>query len=293
VGYVASRGIGIPQLMNQNISQLGGGTTGQAFYNQYGNATLNVAMPINHTHYDSLQTQLIRRFGSAHIRAAYTFSKNTGLCCNDISDTAPAIELPQYQRLNRAIEPQDRTNVFTLSGDVVSPFGRGHRWLTTGFTGRVVGRWSVRGILAMYSGKPFNVTGSTTPLNSNGVGTQRPDLVKDRVENFGGIGPGQLYFDTKAFAAVNTARIGTAGYDILRGPGSKNLDVSLSREFVVLERFRLQVRADAYNLTNTAHFAAPNGSITSSAFGQVTGTVTNRNEGQDQRILRLGAKINF
>ncbi len=292
-GYVASRGVGIPQLMNQNISQLGGGNTGEAFYNQYGTATLNVAMPINHTHYDSLQTQLIRRFGSAHIRAAYTFSKNTGLCCNDISDTAPAIELPQYQTLNRAVEPQDRTNVFTLSGDQPSPFGRSGRWLTGGIAGRILGGWSVRGLLSMYSGKPFNVTGSTTPLNSNGVATQRPDLVDSTVATLGGIGPGQLYFDTKAFAAVNTARIGTAGYDILRGPGAKNLDASLTREFAILERFKLQFRADAYNLTNTPHFAAPNGSITSSGFGQITATVSNQREGQDQRTLRVGAKLNF
>jgi hypothetical protein len=292
-GYVASRGVGIPQLMNQNIAQLGGGTTGEAFYNQYGSATLNVAMPINHTHYDSLQTQLMRRFGSAHIRAAYTFSKNTGLCCNDISDTAPAIELPQYQNLNRAVEPQDRTNVFTLSGDESSPFGKGGRWLTHGFAGRILGGWSLRGIASMYSGKPFNVTGSTTPLNSNGVSTQRPDLIDPTVATLGGIGPGQLYFNTKAFAAVNTARIGTAGYDILRGPGAKNLDASLVREFSILERFKLQFRADAYNLTNTPHFAAPNGSITSSGFGQITATVSNQREGQDQRTIRLGAKLRF
>jgi hypothetical protein len=293
VGYVGSRGVGIPQLMNQNIAQLGGGTTGQAFYNQFGNATLNVAMPINHTHYDSLQTQLVRRFGSAHIRLGYTFSKNTGLCCNDISDTAPAIELPQYMNLLRAVEPQDRTNVFTLSGDQSSPFGRGGRWLTHGIASQVLGGWSVHGILSMYSGKPFNVTGSTTPLNSNGVTTQRPDLVNPVVADLGGIGPGELYFDTKAFAAVNTARIGTAGYDILRGPGAKNLDLNLSREFSVFERFKLQFRADAYNLTNTPHFAAPNGSITSSGFGQITATVSNQREGQDQRTIRLGAKLLF
>jgi len=65
------------------------------------------------------------------------------------------------------------------------------------------------------------------------------------------------------------------------------------REFSILERFRLQFRTDAYNLTNTPHFAAPNGSITSSGFGQITATVSNQREGQDQRTLRLGAKLSF
>ena len=291
-GYVASRGVDIPQLMNQNISQLGGGTTGEAFYSQFGSATLNVAMPINHTHYDSLQMQMMRRVGSAHIRASYTFSKTTGICCNDISDTAPAIELQQYMSLNHSLEPQDRTNMFTMSGDESSPFGKGRRWLTHGIGGHILGGWSLRALFAMYSGQPFNITGSTTPLNSNGVGTQRPDLIEP-VAIYGNVGPGQLYFNTKAFQAVNTARIGTAGYEILRGLGTRNLDTSLTREFAVTERFKLQIRADAYNLTNTPHFANPSGSSTSSGFGQITGTVSNQREGQVQRIIRLGAKLYF
>ena len=134
---------------------------------------------------------------------------------------------------------------------------------------------------------------SLNPLNSNGVNTQRPDLMNPNVAILGGIGPGQKYFDTNAFQAVNTARIGTAGYDILRGPGTKNLDLAISREFVVSERFRLLVRAEGYNATNTPHFSAPNGSITSTAFGTITSTVSNQREGNDQRTMRLGARLTF
>ena len=293
-GYVASRGISIPQLMNQNIAQLGGGTTGQAYYSQFGNATLNVAMPMNHTHYDSAQAQLMRRVAGTMVRAAYTFSKNIGLCCNDISDTAPAIELPQYLNLARSVEPQDRTHVFTLSWVLQSPFGKGHRYLGGGgAAARVLGGWQLNALFSSFSGKPFNITGSTTPLNSNGVGTQRPDLVSPSVAIFGAIGPSQKYFDTSAFAAVNTARIGTAGYDILRGPGATNLDTSLFRQFQITERIRLQVRAESFNLTNTPHFSTPNGSITSSSFGTITSTISNRNEGVDSRTFRFGAKLMF
>jgi hypothetical protein len=291
-GYVASRGVGIPQLMNQNIAQLGGGTTGEAFYSQFGTATLNVAMPINHTHYDSAQAQVMRRVAGTIFRAAYTFSKNVGLCCNDISDTAPAIELPQYLPLARSIEPQDRTHVFTASWSLQSPFGKGHRWMNGGgIAGRILGGWQLNSLLSMFTGKPFNITGSTTPLNSNGVSTQRPDLVNPTVASLGAIGPGQKYFDTTAFAAVNTARIGTAGYDILRGPGARNLDASLFRRFRVTERMQLQVRAESFNLTNTPHFGTPNGSMTSSGFGQITATISNRNEGMDSRTFRFGAKL--
>jgi hypothetical protein len=235
--------------MNQNIAQLGGGTTGDAFLNQFGSATLNVAMPINHTHYDSAQAQVMRRMAGMMARAAYTFSKNIGVCCNDISDTAPAIELPQYLNLGRAVEPQDRTHVLTLSWSLQSPFGTGHRWMSGGVGSHLLGGWQFNALVSMFTGKPFNITGSTTPLNSNGVGTQRPDLIKPGVAILGAVGPGQKYFDTTAFAAVNTARIGTAGYklgvrhDYLahRKPerGSGRANIPLRREADVLNGRRV------------------------------------------------------
>ena len=66
-----------------------------------------------------------------------------GFCCNDISDTAPAIELPQYMNLARSIEPQDRTYVFTLSWSVQSLFGKGRRWINGGIGARVLGGWQM------------------------------------------------------------------------------------------------------------------------------------------------------
>jgi hypothetical protein len=51
---------------------------------------------------------------------------------------------------------------------------------------------------------------------------------------------------------------GTAGRDILLGPGSSNIDLALFKNFALGERFRLEARVQAYNLTNTPHFANPN-----------------------------------
>ena len=296
VAYVGSRAVGIPQLINQNISQLGGGTASEPYNILYGTTSaLNVAMPINHTHYDSLQSHVSRRFSSGFlVNVSYTFSKNTGICCNDISDTAPAIELLQYLPLTRSLEPNDRTHHLTASWVAHSPFGKGRRWLNNGgIASALAGGWQLNGLIAMTSGKPFNVTGTATPLNSNGVGTQRPDLMKPDVAILGGIGTGHAYFDTKAFQVVNTARIGTAGYEILRGPASRNLDASLFREFALTERFKLQIRAEAFNVTNTPHFTTPSGNASSSGFGFITGTTGFGREGIDQRMLRLGGRLYF
>ena len=53
------------------------------------------------------------------------------------------------------------------------------------------------------------------------------------------------------------ARFGTAGFNTLRGPGVFNMDLGLFREFRLMERMKLQFRAEGFNATNTPHFANP------------------------------------
>ena len=67
-------------------------------------------------------------------------------------------------------------------------------------------------------------------------------------------GAGQSWFDPLAFREVTGARFGNAGFNSLRGPHLYNLDLGLFRNFAFSERFQLQFRAEAFNLTNTPHF---------------------------------------
>jgi hypothetical protein len=86
--------------------------------------------------------------------------------------------------------------------------------------------------------------------------------------------------------------IGNAGYNTLRGPGVTNLDLSVFRDFRYRERYSVQFRAEALNLSNTPHFATPQGNVTNAAFGQITGTTT-ASRLIDERYLRFGLKVRF
>ena len=48
----------------------------------------------------------------------------------------------------------------------------------------------------------------------------------------------------------------------------------------------MELRADAFNLTNTPHFNNPNGSFGSSTFGEI-------NSSFGQRLVRFGARVIF
>ena len=71
----------------------------------------------------------------------------------------------------------------------------------------------------------------------------------------------------------------------MRGPGYRNLDVALSRR-VALGKPSLEVRVEAFNVTNTPPLGAPNGTFGSAAFG------TNTSAG-DPRVFQLALRVLF
>ncbi len=149
----------------------------------------------------------------------------------------------------------------------------------------LIGGWQANGIVTLQSGYPFNVTVPGDPANT-GLGNQRPNLVHSATAN---CGDGHLTncIDASAFALPTPYTYGNAGRNILRGPGLVNVDFSLFKNFHVTERFNLQVRGEAFNLTNTPGFSNPNSTFNTSSFGSITSTANNN------RQVQLGAKILF
>ena len=70
------------------------------------------------------------------------------------------------------------------------------------------------------------------------------------------------------------------------GPGFANTDASIFKEFAIKEGLKVQTRLEVFNITNTPHFANPDGVITDGTFGQITRV------GQ-MREVQLAAKIIF
>lgn len=292
VGYVGTLSIHQHTRYNINYGTLNGGSSSQPFFPLGVTGGVVEILPYETQRYNSLQAQLNRRFSNGfQMGAAYTRSKIIGLCCDDSGDGAPQINLPQYANLNRAIMGSDRPNNFRLSALYDLPFGKGKQFLANGVGSAVAGGWHIQSVFSKYSGSPFSASGGSA-LNTPGF-NQRAQQVKQNVTYFGNHGPGQLYFDTSAFAAVTAPGvIGNTGYNTLRGPGVTNLDMSVFRDFKVWERFSIQFRAEALNATNTPHFSNPQGNVTNSTFGQITSTTT-VSRLIDERYLRFGLKIRF
>jgi len=72
-----------------------------------------------------------------------------------------------------------------------------------------------------------------------------------------------------------------------RGPGSWNVDMSLSKRFRFGDRYALQVRVEAYNLFNHANMIAYTTNADVSSFDSITGYK------DGNRRIQLGAKFEF
>jgi hypothetical protein len=315
-GYIATRTVGQAGSFNVNAGRVGGGTASQP---------LNIRFPgrvapttlydgFANSHYDSMQATLKRRFsGGLQLQASYTWSKAIGLAnLGNTNDDSLQIHDPAFRNLNRGLLSINLPHNFQFNGGWELPFGKGKRFDTgNGVGNALAGGWQLSWLFSAFKGTPFSVTSSGTSLNAPG-NTQRADLVKPEVTKLGGIGLGNPYYDPTAFAPVTTARYGTAGFNILRSPGTVNLDLGVFREFRVREGITLQFRAEAFNATNTPHFAGPgtdasapsrdaagnilldaNGRQRLNGFMEITNTRSFGREGIDERVFRFGLRLGF
>jgi len=174
------------------------------------------------------------------------------------------------------------------------PFGKARHWVTHGPAAAIIGGWKVSGILSARTGTPLTFSGNGGTLNLPGS-TQTADLVA-AIQILGGINTGNPWFSTSSFAEPVGARFGTTGRNIISGPGLFALNGAIFRRVDLTERYHLEMRAEAFNLTNTPQFSNPNTSLTSSSFSYITGTIgsgTGVNGTGGGRAAQLSVKVVF
>ncbi len=332
VGYVGTYVVRPVVNMNANASAPGTGTAGGLLSQKYGanyTGTINELNPFLHSRYDSLQTKLTYLFGGgSSLNVIYTWSKAMSYADNeDLGGLAfpyPAVWQKNYGPANF-----DRTNNLEILGVMALPFGKGQPWLQNGIGGAILGNWLINPVISSMSGVPFTVNAGGN-LNANGA-SQTADLVAPFHLTHGrpprtgvtcAVGdPTCEYFAPSSFAAplitsAATAHYGNTNRNEFRGPGYFIANLSIVRDFKLKQWATLEIRADAFSLTNTPHFANPNSSCPASATtvgpfagsGQLCNTGTNNNFGvvtggaqpggyfgpdPGNRTIWLGANVKF
>jgi hypothetical protein len=243
--------------------------------------------------YHALQVAINRRFSNGlFLKGAYTWSKAINMT-DDTGWAGLTFNSPSQRARNRALAGYDIPHNFNIGTAYELPFGKGKKFASEGAAAAVLGGWSLSTILNAVQGRPFTVVADAGSCACPSGGSQTPDLI-GKSTKLGGIGTTTLtgtdnrFFDPTAFRLVTgTARFGSAGRNILRGPGFGNLDVSLLRTFRVTEGMTLDFRVDSFNFTNTPHFNNPNNNMSGGRFLVITSAA------QDQRQFRFGLRLGF
>lgn len=168
-------------------------------------------------------------------------------------------------------------------------------------TRTVLDGWSLAATISMHSGKPFTVT-SGNDDNVDGDNNDRPNVALGKTERLLGTHRSRLaeraeWFDTSAYCEVGTTKCpaggGPSGLDglvrvnSLDGPGYKDVDASLFRDFTLRERVKFQFRGEATNVFNFVNLSNPGGTLnSSSSFGVISGA-------SGMRVLQVGGRLLF
>ena len=169
------------------------------------------------------------------------------------------------------------------------PFGKGKAYGANmnRAVSYALGNWQVNGIVTLHTGSPFT-------LRSNACqgqwGACRPDLVP-------GKNPGDApsngrspdhWFDISAVTPPAPLTGGNLGLQSNNAPPTRNLDLSLFKDFPITERFKAQFRAESFNLANTPQFSTPGNNLQNGDFGRVTGTA-----GGSERHVQFSLRLQF
>ena len=133
----------------------------------------------------------------------------------------------------------------------------------SGLASYLAGGWELGTIVTATSGTPFTVTtgGGGDPLNTGFNGDFSMDF-PDLVAGCNPIHGGVTYLNTNCFALApavpNGVLVGNAGRNRFYGPGLKTVDLSAFKNIRVVERLKLQFRAEFFNILNHPNLAAPN-----------------------------------
>lgn len=284
VGYVGSRGTRLPGTVNLNGFGPGGTVADRPFNKLYGR-TVDVLLSdfMLSNAYHSLQARVDKRFKKlgGKLTVAYTLSRST--------DYTSAFSVRNFLDIdtNRSPSDFDRRHNLVIS-HVIRPFGNGGKLFDeNGLRWRgLLGGFTLSGIFTARSGSPVDILGTNAAGTvTSGTNFNRPNQTGE-ARILGGLGPGNLYFDTSVFVNPAPFTFGNVRRNSLRGPSYYNYNATLARTFSFGERFRLQAQMTAFNVTNTPHFNDPSGSFNSSNFGLSTSTF-------GERQIRFGLKLLF
>lgn len=191
------------------------------------------------------------------------------------------------RRAERSIDPTDVRHRLVISGIYELPFGDGKRWQPGRVVNWFAGGWQINTVTTVQGGLPLVIRGA------NNFRADRPNYLGGAALDSP---TAERWFNTEAFVNPPNFATGDAPRTLpdARTPGVFNIDLSLLKQVTLGRGLRLQLRAEAFNVTNRVNLgfpntffqAGPDGRNVGSNFGRITSA-------RDARIVQFGLRLVF
>jgi hypothetical protein len=247
-------------------------------------STINMMESNGTAAYNALHINVKRSLSKGlSLSAFYTFSKSLASAQMDGASTNGGAQDFNNLALERGRSDYDQRHNFVGSLIWNINYYTGHNQ----FMRQLLNGWTLSPIVTLTSGLPFTVsTGKdnnydgNTNDRANLVGNPYLDPHRSRAAVTA------MWFNTAAFVANPIGTDGNSARNLMDAPGSKNVDLGIFRDFNVHEKIKLQFRAEFTNFFNFVNLSAPNSTLSSSTFGQITSAAA-------MRQLQLGLRMQF
>ncbi|HEY1497802.1 MAG TPA: TonB-dependent receptor, partial [Candidatus Solibacter sp.] len=248
---------------------------------------------IGNSIYHSFQLKAQKRFSSGlSFLLAYTNAKlidNTSQSGTNFAGSSTAQNSYDF-RSERSLSVYDVPQRLVLSFIAELPFGKrkaiGAHWNRA--MDALLGGWQFNGIATLQRGLPLLLTATNNVNlfndgerpNNSGASAALTGPVESRLNR---------YFDTSVFSQPASFTFGTTSRTLpdVRAPGIRSFDLSLFKNYKLMERLTAQFRAEAFNALNTPQFSGPTVSLSSVSFGAISSTANT------PRQMQLGVKLLF
>jgi hypothetical protein len=213
--------------------------------------------------------QVRRRFVGMTVNGTYTYAKFIDDASSFTGGGGAGVVQDAFNlRAERAPDNNDQRHNLSVNYVYEMPIGQNKPFLHgDDIFSRVIGDWTTSGTISYGSGLPFTprITNSSCDYAATNA-TLRPDYLggQTRLSH-----PTVAeWFDTSLFQAP-AGCLGNAGRNIIRGPGTKSVNMLINKTFRFEKNRSLEVRIQATNVFNMVVWSGLNTTVNSNLFGQI------------------------
>ncbi len=270
--YIGTKGVHLmyDSMLNQNAPNLAvaqGAINVDAVRAYQGYGTIQIVTPEAYSNYHGLQASLKEQFRTQlTLNVAYTYSKVLTNASGDLN----TVQDPLNPGADRGPASFDRTHMLVLNYVWQLPtLSSSNTAMKT-----VLGGWQWSGLLNVKSGEPITVGLGVYANAGETDGPERPNQIGKPLAGKGL----NNWINANAFTVPAQATFGNASQGNVRLPRNTQVDSSLSKDFPLRERFRLQFKIEAINVFNHTEFNSVDSNFYpgSTTFGHLNNTLLPR-----------------